>query len=400
MAFSSSSARRLLASLVLVAMAGCAVTAPRSPETPPPTPPAASQPEPEPGIAAVPLPAPDAFDANDPAHLLARCRDRAAKAVWFDAIADCKAAIELVPDAIEPSVELMRAFVTLHAYGDAAVHAKRVLAVRDDDAVAWYYLGWAHRGREQWREAIDAVAKAAALDPARAEYGRALGTTHVLAGDYGSGIAALEATLAAHPGDAKTQETLDAARKVAEEKLAPFERLVAEKSDSPLNHATLGGALQQYGFRERALTELDTALAQLGAGGAALSKDHRELAARIHYNRGELYRELGRADLAVTAYATAASMLPSLSAQSYYGIGRTHLQSGDVAAAIEALERSVEEASSVVDNRRALAEAYARAGRSADAGAEAKRAEDLDRAAKASVVPSLLAAPRREPEQK
>src|SRR5689334_390950 len=51
-------------------------------------------------LPAAPAPPPtapqgDKFDDKNPAHLLARCKDRAARHEWFDAVGDCRRSYEL-----------------------------------------------------------------------------------------------------------------------------------------------------------------------------------------------------------------------------------------------------------------------------------------------------------------
>ncbi len=316
-----------------------------------------------PAAAAAPAtaPPPDQFDDKNPGHLLARCRDREARHEWFDAVGDCRRSYELNPASIEPQVELMRLLVDLQSYGDAEDAASKVLAAKPNDAVALYYLAWSYRGREQFPKAIAALQRAIAADPKRLEFVQALGMTYCLADDYGRGLATLDRALAMHPGDAKTTNAIASARAVLVERLEPYRRLVKEKPDSYDNHAALGFMLQKYGLSEKALTEYDTALQLIPTPLARQELDTRKLAAQIYYNRGVVYRDLGKPEVAEPALSQAMQLDPSLAAFSWYYIGLCRYDAGKFDTSIDALRKSVDLSPDVADNRSALADAYDKA---------------------------------------
>lgn len=307
-------------------------------------------------------PPPDKFDENDAGHFLARCRDRAARQQWFDAIGDCRRSAELSPSSIEPWFELMRLLVNLQSYADAEDAARRVLAVSPDDPVAFYYLAWSHRGRSQYPQAVTALERAIALDPKRIEFVQALAVTYRLSGNYGKAIATLERAQAMKPDDVKTQNMLVEIRRELAEKLSPYQRLAKEK-DSVENQAALGFVYQKFGLSQRALTAYDTALSKIPAPIPDQERETKQLAAQIYYNRGVVYRDLGRPELGEPAIWQAMQLDPSLASFAWYYIGLCRYDMGKYDTSIEALRKSVDLAPDVVENRAALADAFAKAGK-------------------------------------
>ncbi|MFN2426637.1 MAG: tetratricopeptide repeat protein, partial [Candidatus Binatia bacterium] len=304
----------------------------------------------------------DKFNNDDAGHLLARCRDRSARQQWFDAIGDCRRSYELNPSSIEPQVELMRLLVTLQSYADAEEAARKVLAAKPDDPHALYYLAWSYRGRDQFPKAIAVLQRTIALSPARVEYVQALGMTYCLAENYGKGIATLEQALAMRPGDARIQGMITEARAHLSEKLAPYQKLVREKPTYD-NHAALGFIYQKYGLSQRALTSYDSALAKIPTPLPEQDKETKTIGAQIYYNRGVVYRELGRPDLGEAALWQAMQLDPSLSPVAWYYVGLCRYDAGKYDKSIEALRQSVELAPDVADNRAALADSYEKAGK-------------------------------------
>ncbi len=339
-----------------------------------------------PGEGRVVLPAPDAppptappedqFDDDNPQHLLARCRDRSARQQWFDAVGDCRRASDLDPKNIEPQVELMRLLVTLQSYSDAEKSARAVIAARPNDPVAWYYLAWSYRGRDEYPQAIDALGRAVALDPKRVEFVQALGLTYCLAENFGKGIETLEQALAMRPGDAKIQAMITEARAQLAEKLAPYLKLVREHPESYDNHAALGFMYQKYGLSQHALKAYDSALAKIPVPLPEQDAETKKIAAQIYYNRGAVYRELGRPDLAEAAVWQSMQLDPTLGAVGWYMIGLSRYDAGKYEPAIEALRRSIDLEPNVAENRLALADAYDKAGR----GSEAREQRNAARA--------------------
>jgi tetratricopeptide (TPR) repeat protein len=313
----------------------------------------------------------DKFDNDNPEHLLARCRDRSARQQTFDAIGDCRRSYDLKP-SLEPQVELMKLLVTLQAYGDAEIAAKKVLAARPGDPVALYYLAWAHRGREDYPRAIGALQRAIAAEPKRVEYVQALGMTYCLAENYGKGILTLEKALAMRPGDAKVQQMIKEARTQAAEKLSPYVRMVREKPDSYDNQAALGFMYQKYGFSQRALLSYDGALALMPGPLTEQEGEVRKIAAQVYYNRGVVYRDLGKPELGEPALWQSMQLDPSLAAEGWYYIGLCRYDQGKFEQSADALKKSVELAPGVVDNRTALADAYDKAGKPRDAAEQRK----------------------------
>ncbi len=322
-------------------------------------------------------PAGDKFDNDDPGHLLARCRDRAARQQTFDAVGDCRRSYELRP-ALEPQIELMKLLVTLQAYGDAEESAKKVLAARPGDPVALYYLAWAYRGRGEYPRAIGALLRAISAEPKRVEYVQALGMTYCLADNYGKGILTLEKALQMRPGDTRIQQMIKEARSQAAEKLAPYVKLAREKPESYDTQAGLGFMYQKYGFSQRALNTYDAALAQMPGPLAEQESDVKKIASQIHYNRGVVYRDLGEPERGESALWQAMQLDPSLASVAWYYIGLCRYDQGKFEQSADALRKSVDLAPGIVDNRAALADAYDKAGRQRDAAEQRKAIAALD----------------------
>ncbi|HYB99386.1 MAG TPA: tetratricopeptide repeat protein [Candidatus Limnocylindrales bacterium] len=337
-------------------------------------------------IAIVPPPAGAAFDENNPAHQLARCRDHVSRGEWFDAVGGCKRAAELAPTSPEPHAELMRIYVTIQSFRDAAASAERVIAMQPDNAVAYYYLGWALRGREEHAAAAAALEKAVALAPTRHEFVQALGITYCAAEDFGRGIARLEQAAQMNPSDPKSKRLLDSARAMLADKVAPYERAVAEKPEKAENHARLGSVYQKYGLVDRALAAYDSALAKIAEPLADKPPETRRLAAGLYYNRGVLYRALRRPELALPAFTRSYEIDASLAPQAYYSIGLTRLDQGDAAGAVSALMKSVELAPAVVENREALATALEKSGRAGEAKSQRDAVEAMRSGAAAAAA--------------
>ena len=308
-------------------------------------------------------PAGDKFDNNDAGQLLARCRDRVAREQWFDAIGDCRRSYELNPASIEPQVELMHLLVTLQSYGDAEEAAKKVLAARPGDPVALYYLAWSYRGRDQFPKAIATLQLAIAAEPTRVEYVQALGITYGLARNYGKCVETLERARTMRPGDTKTQKMINDARAQLSEKLAPYQKLVRDKPASYDNHAALGFMYQKYGLSQQALTSYDSALAKIPTPLADQDAGTKKIGAQIYYNRGVVYRDLGRPDLGEPSLLKSMQLDPTLAVFAWYYIGLCRYDSGKFDTSIEALRKSVDLAPDVTDNRTALADAYEKAGK-------------------------------------
>lgn len=309
----------------------------------------------------------DEFDDDNAGHLLARCRDRSARQQWFDAVGDCRRSYELNPDSIEPQEELMRLLVTLQAYADAEKAARKVLDAKPGDPVALYYLAWSYRGRDLYPDAIAILEQVVAASPDRVEFVQALGMTYCLAENYGTCITTLERALAMRPGDPRTEAMIREARAQAAEKLAPFEKFVREEPASYDNRAALGFMYQKYGFPQEALTAYDSALARMPSPLPEQDSDMRTIAAQVYYNRGVVYRELGRPDLGEPALWQSMQLDSALASVAWYNIGLCRYDAGKFDPSIEALRKSVDLAPGVAENRTALARAYDKAGRKSEA---------------------------------
>jgi|GEM_PF-1799039 len=321
------------------------------------------------------------FDENNPVHRLARCRTHVARSEWFEAIGDCRKAAELAPSSAEPWVELMRIYVTIQSYTDGAAAARAVLAREPNNAPAYYYLGWSLSGGQDYPASIKAFERTVSIDPKRVEYRQGLGITYCLADNFAKGIASLEEAQKIEPGNAKTRDLLAETRALLEERLAPHRRAVKENPEDPTTHVMLGSKLQQYGFAAKALAEYDSALAKIASPLASQDEDTRTMAAALYYNRGVLYRELGRGELAAPAFTRSIEINPTLAPQAWYFLGLIAYDKGDAQAAISALDKSVRGAPKVVENRNALARAYEKAGKTAAAKEQRDAVARLEREA-------------------
>lgn len=317
--------------------------------------------------AAASLPPGEKFDENNPKHRLARCRAHVARSEWFDAINDCRKSAELDATSAEPWVELMRIYVTIQSYADGTESARAVLARTPDSAPAYYYLGWSLSGGQDYPASIAAFQKAVSLDPRRVEYHQGLGITWCLTENFARGIAALEEAQRLDPGNAKTKALLDETRSLLADRLAQPEKAVKAKPNDATAHAMLGSKYQQYGFSQKALNEYDAAIANIPSPVASQDGDTRRLAAALQYNRGVLLRELGRGEPAIAAFTRSFEIDASLAPQAWYFIGLIAYDKGDNDGAIRALGKSVQGAPKVIENRKALALAYERAGNAAAA---------------------------------
>lgn len=330
----------------------------------------------------------DDFDDDDPGHLLARCRDRAARREWFDAVGDCRRSYQINPSSVAAQEELMKMLVTLQSYADAEVSARKVLAAKPNDTVALYYLAWSYRGREKFPEAIAALKRAVAIEPRRVEFLQALGITYCLSNDYGKGIATLNEALAIQPNNKDLSNGIASARSVLQDKLAPYEKLVQEKPDSWDNQAALGFMYQKYGLSQQALTAYDTTLAKMPSPLADQGDEARKIGAQVYYNRGVVYRDLGRPELAEPAFVQAMQLDSSLAAFCYYYIGLCRYDAGKYGESISALKKSVDLAPDAPDNRMALADAYAKAGKLSLAREQRSAAEEISARAEAKKAAS------------
>jgi len=307
------------------------------------------------------------FDENNPRHRLARCRAHVARSEWFEAIGDCRKSAELDPKSADPWIELMRIYVTIQSYADGIEAARAVLARDPASAPAYYYLGWSLSGGQEYPAAVQAFAKAVSIDPRRVEYQQGLGITWCLAENFAKGIAALEEAQRLGPDNAKTKALLGETRSLLSERLSEAEKAAKARPSDATARAGLGARYQQYGFAQRALDEYDVALSKIPSPLASQNEDTRRLAAALQYNRGVLYRELGRPQQAVPAFTRSFEIDPSLAPQAWYFIGLIAYDSGDNEGAIRALGKSVQGAPQVIENRKALALAYDKSGNTAAA---------------------------------
>lgn len=123
--------------------------------------------------------------------------------------------------------------------------------------------------------------------------------------------------------------------------------------------AVLAGPLGAHGDDQRVLELLTAELAQ--------APD-----ADLHLRRGELYRHLREWERAEADYAAAARLAPELAVIHYFR-ARAHLEAGDPAGALPAIDRFVAAEPGTPDGWFLRAEIHAAAGRTAAAAADCAR---------------------------
>ena len=213
--------------------------------------------------------------------------------------------VQLAADANQTDVrlQLAKVYLQIEAYGQAAAAYQHVIATEKrpaSSAEAFYGLGLASAGLEQFDEAIAAYQNALAIAPApenpnRAHIHAALGSAYANTHRY-------------------------------EEALAAYEIAVDLQPDDAMIHHHLGTVYSKRGKRAEAMQH------QLRAISLAP-----ELAA-AHYQLGLLYAQQKQWDAAIAAYQTAyahdAELLEAL-----YNLAQAYRRNGDKAAARAQMER-------------------------------------------------------------
>lgn len=203
---------------------------------------------------------------------------------------------QLAADANQTGVrlQLAKVYLQIEAYGQAAAAYRHVIGT-EKRAEAFYGLGLASAGLEQFDEAIAAYQNALAIAPDWAHIHAALGSAYANTHRYEKALAAYEIAVDLRPDDA-------------------------------MIHHHLGTVYSKRGKRAEAMQH------QLRAISLAP-----ELAA-AHYQLGLLYAQQKQWDAAIAAYQTAyahdAELLEAL-----YNLAQAYRRNGDKAAAREQMKR-------------------------------------------------------------
>ena len=217
---------------------------------------------------------------------------------------------QLAADATQPDIRLRLAKVYLHieAYAQAVAEYQHVIGTAESGkstaplaAEAFYGLGLAYAGLEQFDAAITAYQKARAISPDWAHIHAALGSAYVNMHRY-------------------------------EEALAAYTIAVALQPDAARLHHHLGDVYSKRGERDKALRHQLRAIALAPTLAAA------------HYQLGRLYAQQQRWDDAIAAYQNAYAHDADL-LQALYHLAQAYRRRGDTAAAREQMARFEEQKS-------------------------------------------------------
>jgi tetratricopeptide (TPR) repeat protein len=206
--------------------------------------------------------------------------------------------------------------------------ARHLVTEQPNLGTGWKLLAVAlHR---QGKDAIDALAKAAALLPDDAESQRNLGNALRRQGQVAEAIVSHSRALAINPGYAEAHNDLGAARLELgqiPEAIACFRQAIRLKADFALAHLNLGRALLGSGDAEQAFASYQRA--------ADLQPD----SAAAHWNLGNVLVELGRTEQAVAHYQRAVALQPDF-AVAYSNLGCALRDLGRLGAAEVNLRRA------------------------------------------------------------
>ncbi len=236
-------------------------------------------------------------------------------------------------DALRQNLAIGREQFRRGEYAAAEEHLRSALKVRDDVADLHHMLGVIHYDRMEFAEARACLERALALDPAFTDAALALAITLQEIGLYGEARRVSEGIgKRAHGKDridpyargklanlhaevARAYEELGLGPEATEE----YERALALCPEFPDLRARLASLLRRDGDLERALRELDTAV--------AFHPDH----VPVHLSRGVTLLALGRRDEAAAAWSRALVLEPGHRAATSYlrmlDEGATHVPS-------------------------------------------------------------------------
>jgi len=226
---------------------------------------------------------------------------------WFNAEAYDKAAALLEADADRGSnLSLQYTYGLALVRSDRAAEAEQIfsklLAQHGGSAELQVVLGQAHAQQGDYEEAIASLTRALQLKPDVAEANTTLGIIYLKQGKLAEAASVLKAAVAAHPEDAIAQHTFATVLDLdgrSEEALMVLRRLLRVKPGFADARYLAGKILLAQGAgRETVPRLIEEAIEQLEAAARIAPED-----ANIHYQLGQAYQKLGRADAAERAFA-------------------------------------------------------------------------------------------------
>ncbi len=225
----------------------------------------------------------------------------------------------------EPNAAKTRAARTSKADGRLAI------AIRRDDAEAYYHLGNSLQVQGRLEEAIASYEQAIALKPSYVEahvnFGNALqvqGRLDDAVACYGRALSfALDYAIAHY----NLGNVLQAQARFVEA-VASYNRAIALQPSHAEAHLNLGNALQAQGRLDEAVASFERVL--------AIEPEH----AGAHYNIGNARKAQGRLDDAVASYKRALMLKPDF-AESYCNLGNALQSLGRMDEAVASLERAI-----------------------------------------------------------
>lgn len=213
-------------------------------------------------------------------------------------------------------------------FAELEVAARQLITEQPDLGVGWKLLAVAlHR---QGKDAIDALAKAAAVLPDDAESQRNLGNALRRQGRLDEAVASHSRALAIDPGYAEARNDLGAARFALgqiPEAITCYRQAIKLKADFALAHLNLGRALFATGDAQQARTSYQKAV------------DLQPDSAAAHWNLGNVLVELGYTEQAVAHYQRAVALQPDY-ALAYSNLGCALRDLGRLDAAQVSLRRA------------------------------------------------------------
>jgi tetratricopeptide (TPR) repeat protein len=250
---------------------------------------------------------------------------------WTEAVETFAELAKRQPDAVEVAYFYALSLYNSGLVAEAEREARRALRLDAGTSAAHTLLGiiLASRGGAADQEAAEALAQAAALDPASFDAQFYLGRVQYALRDYQAAAKALRAAVALNPRHAEARFFLGTALESAGESeaaLIEYQELVRLDSQSSIGQVGLGALLVKQGKTDEAIVALQKAIAldpkifeahwALGRalilaerfneaiealhGAVALAPER----ADAHYQLGLALRRAGRTDEAATEFAT------------------------------------------------------------------------------------------------
>jgi len=286
----------------------------------------------------------------------------------FVAIGEHDPAIELLKTAINSSqpghsawaqFDLSLTYLMARNYQQAMLEGHRCIDLQrtssgqaSKNAAAWSLLGISQARLAHSDEAVQALRKAAALDPGNEENWLNLTRELMEASRYADAIFATQEGLAANPKSYALQLRLGAALLAAgkyPEAEASFRSLVNAGDPLPTSYVGLAQVLLREGRAEDAATVLTGAQEKIGKHFL------------LSYFLGLSLDRAAKRPEAAAAFREAIRLSPD-SAEAHLGLGKSQLVAGQVSEAIEELQQALRLSPENVQARRLLSQAYRRIG--------------------------------------